>query len=163
MSTINDSKSTLGELSFFHVTPIELFDALETPQNRIKCYLENNNFQRYLYQSLPYQLNSGNYCICKYYTEDEVNNIIQKGPPPHLSILHHNMRSMNINFTQLMGLLLNIDIDFDIITLTEIGHVNCENVALVQQHAHKFDSVKPVQTFGGMGIFIKKTLINRWT
>ncbi len=78
MSTINDSKSTLVELPFFHVKPIELFDALETSQNIIKCYLENNNFQHYLYQSLPDQLNSGNYSTCKYYTDDEVNNIIQK-------------------------------------------------------------------------------------
>ncbi len=124
MSTINDSKSTLGELPFFHVTPIELFDAHETPQNRIKCYLENNN----LYQSLPDQLNSCNYSNCKYYIENEVNNIIQK-ETAHLSILHHNIRSMNKHYSQLMDLLLNIDIDFDIIALSEIGYVNCENVA----------------------------------
>ncbi len=79
MSTIKDSKSILGELPFFYVTLIELFDVRETPQNRIKSYLENNNFQRYLYQSLP--INSGNYSTCKYYTEDEVNNIIQKETP----------------------------------------------------------------------------------
>ncbi len=81
MSTINDSKSTLGELPFFHVTTIELFDTLETPHNRIKCYLANNNFQHYLYQSLPDQLNSSNYSTCKYYTEDGVNNIIKRKHP----------------------------------------------------------------------------------
>ncbi len=73
----------------------------------------------FFYQSLPDQLNSGNYSTGKYYTEDEVNNIMQK-ETPHLSILHHNIRSMNQYFSQLMGLLLNIDIDFDIIALSEI-------------------------------------------
>ncbi len=43
-----------------------------------------------------------------------------------------------------MGLLLNFDIDFDMIALSEIGHVNCENVVNLLQHTHKFDSVKPI-------------------
>ncbi len=43
-----------------------------------------------------------------------------------------------------MGLLLNIDIDFDIIGL---------------HHIHKFDSVKLIETFGGVGIFIKNDLV----
>ncbi len=40
-----------------------------------------------------------------------------------------------------MGLLLNTDIDFDIIALSQIGHVNCENVAHLPKHPHKFDSI----------------------
>ncbi len=111
-------------------------------------WLENNNFQCYLYQSLPDQLKSCNYSTCKYYTEDQVNNIIHM-ETPHLSILHHNIRSMNKYFSQLMGLLLNID----------ICHVNCKNIANILQHTHKLDSVKPIQTFGGMGIFIKNHLL----
>ncbi len=69
---------------------------------------------------------------------------------------------MNKNFSQLMRLLLNIDIDFDMVALSEIGHVNCENVANLLQQTHKFDSIKPIQTFGGVGFFFyKEPLINR--
>ncbi len=35
-----------------------------------------------------------------------------------------------------MGILLNIDIDFYIIALSEIDHVNCENVANLLQHTY---------------------------
>ncbi len=38
-----------------------------------------------------------------------------------------------------MGLLLNIDIDFDIIALSEIGQINCENIANLLKSTHKFD------------------------
>ncbi len=46
MTTHINRESLLGEFPFHHVTPIELIDLLETPQNRIE-----NNFQGYLYQS----------------------------------------------------------------------------------------------------------------
>ncbi len=101
MTTHNTRESLLGELPFHHV--IELIDLLATPQNRIKCCLENNNFQGYLHQSLPEQLNSNNYASCKYYTEDEINDVITHDIPD-MSILHHNIRSMNKNFSELMGL-----------------------------------------------------------
>ncbi len=87
------------------ITNFELIDLLETPQNRIKYCLENNNCQGYLYQSLPEQLNSNNYVSYKYYTEDEINNVITYDIPD-MSILHHNIRSMNKNFSELMGLFL---------------------------------------------------------
>ncbi len=120
--------------------------------------MENKNFQTYLSHSLPDQINSSNYTSCKYYTDDDVNNLI-KTNVPHMSILHHNIRSMNKNCSQLMGLLLNIDIDFEIIALSEIGQINCENIANLLKSTHKFDSVKPNQTFGGVGIFVKNHLV----
>ncbi len=58
-----------------------------------------------------------------------------------------------------MGLLLHIDIDFDIIALTEISHVNCENVANLLRESHKFEDDNPTQTFGGACIFVKNHLI----
>ncbi len=64
-----------------------------------------------------------------------------------MSILHHNIRSMNKNFSQLIGLLLNIDIDFNIIALSEVGQINFENIANLLKSTHNFDSVKPNQTF----------------
>ncbi len=146
---------TLGELPFYQVTPIELYKILENSENKIKYCLENNNFQSYLYQSLPEQLNSDNYSTCKYYTEDEVNNAT-KNDITDISILQHNIRSMNKNFGELMGLLLNIDIDCDIIALSQ---VNCENVANLLRETHKCEGDKPTQNFGGVGIFVKNHLI----
>ncbi len=120
--------------------------------------MENNNIQSYLYQSLHEQLNSDNYSTCKYYTEDEVN-IAAKNDIPDISILHHNIRSMKKNFGELIGSLLNIEIDFGIISLSEIGQVNCENVANLHRETHKCEDDKPTQNFGGAGIFIKNHLI----
>ncbi len=54
-----------------------------------------------------------------------------------------------------MGLLLNIDIDFDIIALSEIGHVNCENLANLLKDTRKCACDNPSQNFGGAGIFVK--------
>ncbi len=76
MTTYINRESLLDELSFHHVTPIMLNDLLEIPQNRSKYCHENNNFQGYLYQCLPEQLNSNNCASCKYYTEDEINDVI---------------------------------------------------------------------------------------
>ncbi len=58
-----------------------------------------------------------------------------------------------------MGLLINIGIDFDIIALSEIDYINCENIANLLKSTHKFDSVKPNQTFGGVSIFVKNHLV----
>ncbi len=62
---------------------------------------------------------------------------------------------MNKIFSELMGLLLNTNIDFDIIALNEIGHVNCENMANLLKDTHKYACDKPNQNFGGAGIFVK--------
>ncbi len=94
----------------------------------------------------------------KYYTEDEVNNAT-KNDIPDISILHHNIRSIKKNFSELMGLLLNIDIDFYIIALIEIGQVNCENVVILLRETHKFEGDKTTQNFEGAGIFVKNHLI----
>ncbi len=56
-----------------------------------------------------------------------------------MSILHHNIRSMNKTFSQLMGLLLNIYINFDIIALSKIGQINCKTIANLLKSTHKFD------------------------
>ncbi len=68
MTTYNHDniQVTLGELPFYQGTAIELYKILKTLENKLKCCLENNNFQSYLYQSLPEQLNSNNYSTCKY-------------------------------------------------------------------------------------------------
>ncbi len=50
---------------------------------------------------------------------------------------------------------MNIDIDFNIIALSEIDHVNCENVANLLKDTHKFACDKPSLKFGGAGIFVK--------
>ncbi len=98
MTTHNIRESLLGELPFHDVTPIELIDLLETPQYRIKCCLENNNFQGYFYQSLPEQLNSNNYVSCKYYTEDEINDVITHDIPD-MSLQHqkYEQKCLKIN------------------------------------------------------------------
>ncbi len=122
---------------------------------KIKCCLKNNNFHSYQYQSLPEQLNSDSYSTGKYYSEDGVNNATKK-EIPDISILHHNIRSMKKNFSELKGLLLNIDIDFDIIALTEIGHINCENVANLLRETHKLKADKPTQNFWRIGYLCQK-------
>ncbi len=76
-----------------------------------------------------------------------------------MSILHHNTRSTNMNIRQSMALLLNIDIDFDIIALSEMGQIKCENMANPLKNTYKFHSVKPNQAFGGVGIFVKNHLV----
>ncbi len=38
-----------------------------------------------------------------------------------------------------LGLLLNIDIDFDIIAFGELGQINWENIANILKSTHKFE------------------------
>ncbi len=56
--TTNTNEHYLGELPFYNITPIELYETLESIQGKINNCLENNNFQHFLAQNLPEQLNS---------------------------------------------------------------------------------------------------------
>ena len=56
---------------------------------------------------------------CKYYNEHDFNSISH--PNPKLSIFHMNVRSLNSNRIDLLSYLENLNTQFDIIALSEIG------------------------------------------
>ena len=75
-----------------------------------------------------------------------------------LKILHMNIRSLNANVENLKQFLVNIEIDFDILILSEIWTCN------IDFYAHIFDNYKfiydiPVGTMvGGVAIYVHNSI-----
>ena len=62
---------------------------------------------------------------CDYvYPHEFRNKFITNDNKFHLSIFHINIRSLNANYSKLQQLLIDIDIEFDIIVLSEIWNYN---------------------------------------
>src|SRR5690348_8255195 len=62
---------------------------------------------------------------CNYLIPDEFNNKFDKNLDSfHLSMIHLNMRSLNSKFLEFCSFIQQLDIDFDIIVLSEIWATN---------------------------------------
>lgn len=150
-----DNNSFMSQLPFYSITNIDLLSTLDTPENRIKFCLEQNNFKKYVYKSIPRI--SSDLRSCEYYDEDKLNQITQ-AENSGLSILHLNIVSLNANMGKLTCLLHSLHHKFDFIALTEIGKINIENQAQAFGDEYEFKHEKPETSKGGVGLFIKNGL-----
>ncbi len=73
------------------------------------------------------------------------------------SLIHMNIRSMDLHFNELISMLNFMEFDFDIIGLTEIGKNNLANRAELLRDNYNFKYEPPVNnTFGSVGLFVSR-------
>ncbi len=116
-----ESNTDLFCLPFHHITNVELYKTLESTDKYIKYCLENKTFSKYIQATLPD--NTIFKTPCKYYTTEQVNTLIKHCKNSHLKLLHHNIRSIDKHYGEILAL-SSIGTDFDLIALTEIGPSN---------------------------------------
>jgi hypothetical protein len=93
----------------------------------------------------------------KYVTETQFNkNVSGIKTDIELSIFHLNIRSLNSKHQGLHQLLDLIDIDFDVVVLSEIWTTNVEFYSNILPDYNFYYDLPVNSTVGGVGIFIKK-------
>ena len=92
---------------------------------------------------------------CKYYNTNKFNSMLHKHQDSSLKIFHLNIRSLNKHCHKLKAFLSCLNCDFDIILMTEIGHIIKQLIEKVfTDYEIYYDLSKASK--GGAGILVKK-------
>ena len=117
-------------MPFASLSNFELLLENEPTRNVILEKLENNGFNTFLREYRNETDTENNTTIDRqYFDTDELNTLTSK-EHPHTSIIHMNIRRIAKNKGKLLGLLSTLNLEFDIIILTEVGddaehYINC--------------------------------------
>ena len=151
-----------SEMPFYGVTNPELYNVLENTEIEIKRLLNNNDIYNLIkatqHDSNIIENNSKNY------TSEELRNELhcKKSTQTRRNVfrlIHLNIRSLDKNWAQLIGLLKTIDADFDVIALSETGRKNIENrEAQLKHYGYNMLVHKPTQIRGGAALIYKSDL-----
>ncbi len=118
----------------------------------IENVITSHNLMSWLNNSLPTQRCKN--INCKYYHTDHFNQTFHKFKPK-FSLFHHNIRSLNKHRIELQMLLSSLNVDFQVIALTEIGKINAENHSKFFKDYHFYHDPS-TKKCGGVGLLIKR-------
>jgi len=90
------------------------------------------------------------------YTETEFNSKFDclKISNIKLSVIHVNIRSLNANYSKLLQLLVNLNVQFDVIVLSEIWSTNIQFLDNIIPNYNFFYDIPDYSKVGGVGIFV---------
>ena len=141
---------------FHNLTNFELTQILEKPNKRIQKILMKNDFKKYVCDTLGYGMDDN--FQCSYYTEDSLGDVLKKNKLS-LTVININIRSLDRNFSDLLGLLYSLDHPIDVITITEIGKKNVLNRINMLRDKYDCEHVLPkTKKYGGACIFVRKNI-----
>ena len=110
--------------------------------------LENFLKENYLMELFnPFDLN-----VCKYFDEDEYNRL-RRSSKYHLNVFSVNIRSLPKHAGDLVVFLKLLEMEFDVIILTEIGARNISTVENLME-GYDFHYVLPIDNMYGGAEFI---------
>ena len=118
----NFSKLCHKELPFHGSSSYEIIKLFQTEKDLLFERLANNNFSKNMLKHVN-GFSKDNY-TCGYFQEKSIQNLLKKHLPNCLKIIHQNVVSFNKNGTHFAFYLKYLNINFDIICLTEIGRTN---------------------------------------
>ena len=142
---------SLSVLPFYNITNFELVNnILFKSKNVCNEKLCNNTF----YDMLKSNVNSNimQDLSFRYYTDDDFNNSFNNGCNNiKLSVFHINIRSLNKNYHELYSFLLSLNIEFDVLVLSEIWSNNLEFFSnIFAGYSFYYDSPQ-TSSVGGVG------------
>ena len=147
--------NSLSVLPFYNITNFELVNSiLFKSKNVCNEKLCNNNF----HDMLKCNVNSNimQELSFKFYTDDDLNDAFNNsGNKTKLGVFHLNIRSLNKNYYELYSFLHSLNIEFDVLVLSEIWSTNIELFSnILPGYSFYYDSPK-TSSVGGVGVFIK--------
>ena len=144
----------LGELPFHNLSDNEFYR--EFVSDRWNAVFENSELGDHIRK-----LNSGpilrdlNF---KYMTPEELNSSVSKTASNIcVSVFHLNVRSLNSKHGLLCQLLSLIELEFDVIVLSEVWTVNIEFLSCILPGYSFYCDLPRNSKIGGVGLFVKNT------
>ena len=132
-----ETENIASEMPFYGVTNPELYNVLENTEIEIKRLLNNND----IYNLIKATQHDSNIIEnnCKYYTSEELRNELhcKKSTQTRRNdfrLIHLNIRSLDKNWAQLMGLLNTIYILFSFTLFSSLN--KCFIFCLVLLYSH---------------------------
>ena len=141
-------------LPFYGLNNCEFRQLIEPDSNRLARMIKDSHFKEHIMRILEQNMPIMN--ECQYYTEERLRNVIEHNKF-ELSILHLNIRSMDKHLGELMAFIANLDFNFDVIALTEIGAKNIPNRLATIRDRYTGEYMLPkTNRYGGACILVKK-------
>ena len=148
------SDDSLREMPFYNVLTYELIEHLFKMESVRRDICQNNSF----YNSLIATSNSD---ILKqmefsYCTDTEFNTLVHKSDGKiELSVFHLNIRSLNKNWKGLNYLLHSIELDFDVLVLSEVWNYNLDFYNNIFKNYTFYYKAPDCTNVGGIGMYVK--------
>ena len=145
-------KNQAQNLPFYNCSDYTIqVECMSNTENFLRNF-ENNTFAAEC-RSFTEGVTLENYS-CKYYNENKFNSMLSKHQPNSLKIFHLNIRSLNKHCHVLNAFLSCLNCNFDVILLTEIGHVIKQLIEKVFTEYSLFYDLSKAKK-GGAGILVK--------
>ena len=146
-------------LPFQCLTDYDLECLFRNTRKDILARISNPVLLKYLKNQNCVNLKSLNEIDCAYYTEDEFNCKV-KLYDNNLSAFHLNIRKIGRHRDELIAFLSVLDMEFDVIILTEVGKSSEKFIATIfhSQGYLPFHDLPISNDYGGVAIFIKNEL-----
>ena len=98
---------------------------------------------------------------CKYYTEQQFNNEVNRNYDGGLSLVHFNARSLSTSFSDIQDLLKSLNVKFDIIAISETWLSKDSSPLYMFNDYDAFHVVRDNRKGGGVVIYVNKKLNGR--
>ena len=139
---------------FQQLNDLEFRHMIDNPSRRIKNILNENNFKRFVHDTLESGMNKT--VDCNYYTEESMSDLLKMNKNA-FTMLNLNIRSLDRHFCEFVALLYNLDHPIDVITLTEIGRKNVANRINMLSDRYNCEYILPKsKKCGGSCILVRK-------
>ena len=158
---VNINFKTLSSALPFHgLFPHQIIKLFQSGKGKLFETLENNNFSRNMLKHVN-GFSKDNF-TCGYYQEDSIHNLLKKHLPDCLKFNHHNIASFNKNGTHLSFYLKSLNLESDIICLTEIGQTNLGIIEKEFPDHHIFIE-NPTSAKGGVALLLRNSKFDNIT
>ena len=121
---MSDTRNNENVMLFANISNFELALEIESVRTAMQNKLVNNGFNEFL-RDYHKDLNLNTNVLDvngQYFDIDELNNTASKKSNVACNMMHMNIRRISKNKGKLLALLSVIDMKFDIMILSEIGH-----------------------------------------
>ena len=150
----------MKELPFLNLTNYAVANIFATDKSSLQHILKESGISRIIRRQLnPIQMDCFDDINCDYYDESEFNRIIH-GNNYDVSFFHQNIRSLPKHAGSLIAYLQCINLQFDVIVLSEIGKKNIPMMKYVFKDYTFLFRTPPNNPKGGVAALIKTSLGN---
>ena len=145
----------IHNLPFQCLSDYDIESLFKNTKQEILARLNNPVLLRYLKNQNCVNLQPLDSIDCNYYTEDELNLKIKYFSKCNLSTFHLNIRKLGLHRNELIAFLSMLDIDYDIIILTEVGKYSKSYITNLFVDYEPFYDLPLENDYGGVAVFIK--------